>query len=86
MYFKAESVGVASHAQPTADSGDNSPSEEMGKLKSVVQVVGQEKTESRECEEVKREAGGTAAEDMETVGGGGDDSEGDGMEGESGEP
>ena len=86
MYFKAESIGVASHTQPTADSGDSSPREEVGRLKSVVQVVGQEKTESTECEEVKPAAGDTAVEDMETVGGDGDDGENDGVEGESGEP
>ena len=86
MYFKAELMGVASHARPTTDSGDSSPCEDTGKLKSVVQVVGQDRTESTECEEVKPEAGDTAVEDMETVGGDGDYGEGDGAEGESGGP
>lgn len=86
MYFKAESVGVASHAQPMADSGASSPSDDTGKLKSVVQVVGQENTNNTESE-VKPEAGDTTMEDMETVGEASDGGEGgDGMEGEKGEP
>lgn len=88
MYFKAESVGVASYAQPTADSDGSSPFEETGKLKSVVQVVGQENTENTECEVKPEATGDTAVEDMEeTVGGASDGREGsDGMEGEKGEP
>ena len=78
MYLKAESVDVTSHAHPTGDSGDSSPSasEERGKLKSVVQVVIQETTD---CE-VK--LGDASTEDIETVGGATD---GNGAEGENGE-
>jgi hypothetical protein len=87
MYFKAESVGVASHAQLTADSGSSSPCEETRRLKSVVRVVSMEEPKSAEFKEVEPVAGGAAAvEDMETVGGGGGDGEGDGVKGESGEP
>lgn len=81
MYCKAESVGVASHIQAITDSGGSSPSEDTGKLKSVVQVVSMENIESSECDEVKPE---TAEEDMETVGGARDDGEGDGVKGEGG--
>lgn len=87
MYFKAESGGVASYAQPTVDSGGSSPCEETGKLKSVVWVVGGEKRgESTECRTAKAET--AVVEDMETVGGttAGEDSEGDGVKGEGGEP
>ncbi len=89
MYFKAESVGVASHAHLTGDSGGSSPCDETRRLKSVVRVVSMEEPKSTEFKEVEPGAGGAAAmEDMETVGGrgGGGDGEGDGVKGESGEP
>ena len=83
MYFKTESVGVASHALPTPDSGGSSPCEETRKLKSVVQVVGMEEPKRAEVKEMGPEAGGAPMEAMETMGG---DSGGDGVKGESGEP